>query len=78
MNYKLQPKFPLKCRYCDATHEGGIDKAIDDGWNFSVLDTVPHGIVQLAGCPNHKKEIASGIIEYMESLAQSCRNKTEG
>lgn len=65
----LQPTFPLKCDFCGNKHEGGIDKAIDDGWYFSVLDT-SQGTIQMAGCPSHKDAYSQKLIDYMHGLAR--------
>ena len=59
----IYPTFPLKCVACSATHDGDIVKAIEDGWHASVYETGSGGLVQFAGCPDHR-------IEYeRESLA---------
>jgi hypothetical protein len=62
----VEPAFPLKCVACAATHDGGIDKAVDDDWNFCVYCT-SQGIVQFAGCPLHSSEFEAQSLAFLKS-----------
>jgi len=60
----LQPTFPLKCDFCDATHPGDTFKAIADKWRFAVYMTT-EGIVQMAGCPNHIADAEEEMHDFL-------------
>ena len=62
----IYPTFPLKCVVCAATHDGNIDQAIDDGWNFAIYDTRSGGRVQFAGCPAHFSEFERESLAFLK------------
>lgn len=77
----VEPKFPLHCGFCSATHKGPVQKAVDDDWNFGVFDTKSMGTVQKAGCPRHAKEfsnLARNIITANPEVALGIMKNNQG
>lgn len=64
-NKNPMPKFPLKCVACRVSHNGGIEQAIDDGWNFTAIETKSDGVITIAGCPKHFKEFHDETLRYL-------------
>ena len=61
------PDFPVKCVACENSHNGDLQKAIDDGWHISVYETI-YGHKQFAGCPVHYKEWDKESLSFFKSV----------
>jgi hypothetical protein len=59
----------LGCAFCSAQHSGGVEQAVDDGWNFAVFSTKKDGRVQMAGCPLHRDEIMQKMLDFVGNKA---------
>lgn len=75
---RLMPEFPIKCAACPATHNGGVSKAVDDGWHFSVFCITSQGRVQFAGCPEHATEYEQQMTNWLHERKETnrCQNQT--
>jgi len=68
-NKLLHPTFPTACVACLKTHQGPIDKAIDEGWHFTVFELKLGERVQFAGCPEHFEEWDGASLSFSKGQA---------